>query len=67
MTSSIPSTLGDTLTDSPLRKAFLKWQCRVRQNAMRTNNGQPDDGIMPAVFLGEATEPMGHILSLIHI
>jgi len=49
--------------DHPLRKAFLKWQCRVRQMAMRDNYGRPDDAITPAVYLPDQAEPMGHIIT----
>ena len=64
--NSLGATLGETLDNSPLRKAFLRWQCRVRQMAMRDNFGRPDDGIMPAVHLEGAAEPMGHIITLIN-
>lgn len=49
-----------------MRKAFLNWQCRVRQMAMRDHEGRPDDGIMPAVFLADAPEPMGHIITVLN-
>lgn len=48
----------------PLRDAFLKWQCRVRQMAMRENMGRPDDGVMPEVILAGKTEPMGHLITV---
>lgn len=50
----------------PLRSAFLKWQCRVRQMSMRDNAGRPDDGIMPAVVLRGETEPLGHIITILN-
>ncbi len=52
--------------DSPLRLAFLRWQCRTRQIAMREHMGRPDDSITPAVWLDDAVEPMGHIITLIN-
>lgn len=52
--------------ESPLRTAFLKWQCRVRQMAMRDNLGRPDDSIMPALYLMDADEPMGQIITLLN-
>lgn len=64
--SSLGAALGQTFEDSPLRKAFLRWQCRVRQMAMRDNSGRPDDGIMPQLTLTGDTEPMGHIITLIN-
>ncbi|MEL7515500.1 MAG: hypothetical protein AAFU82_04850 [Pseudomonadota bacterium] len=57
--------LGESLSASPLRTSFLKWQCRVRQMAMRDNQGRPDDGITPALFLLDETEPLGHIITLL--
>lgn len=64
--SSLASALGVSFSDSPLRLAFLKWQCRTRQIAMRDNNGRPDDAIMPAVWLPDATEPMGHVITILN-
>lgn len=64
--TSLAATLGTSFSDSPLRKAFLRWQCRVRQTAMRDNEGRPDDGIIPAVFLPGEDEPMGHIITLLN-
>jgi hypothetical protein len=48
----------------PLKVAFLRWQCRVRQIAMRDRMGRPDDGIMPALTLPGDAEPMGHIITV---
>lgn len=64
--SSIPAALGQSYVDSPLRKGFLKWQCRVRQMAMRDADGRPDDAIMPRVFLPGSDEPFGHIITILN-
>ena len=64
--SSLGAILGQSVSDSPLRKAFLRWQCRVRQIAMRDMDGRPDDGIMPAVFLPGQDAPMGHIITVMN-
>ncbi|MFT5001019.1 MAG: hypothetical protein ACI875_002028, partial [Planctomycetota bacterium] len=48
-----------------LRDGFLRWQCRVRQLAMRDNFGKPDDAIAPAVRLQGADEDMGHIITVL--
>ncbi len=64
--SSLGAILGQTPAEAPLRKAFLKWQCRVRQTAMRDQEGRPDDGIMPAVYLPGESEPMGHIITVMN-
>ncbi len=63
---SLGAALGETYATSPLRLAFLKWQCRVRQIAMRDNFGRPDDAITPALFLGDDPEPLGHIITLLN-
>lgn len=60
------AALGDTHSRSPLRRAFLKWQCRVRQIAMREAQGRPDDAITPALYLPGEAEPMGHVITLMH-
>lgn len=50
---------------SPLRDAFLHWQCRVRQIAMREKAGQPDEAIMPAVTLEGEREPLGQVITVL--
>ena len=46
------------------REAFLKWQCRVRQIAMREAMGRPDGAVMPAVTLPGGSEPLGHVITV---
>lgn len=48
-----------------LGRAFLRWQCRVRQMAMREAEGRPDAAIMPTVTLDGADEPMGQVLTVL--
>ena len=50
----------------PLRRAFLRWQCRVRQIAMREEEGRPGEAIMPAVVVDGQAEPMGHIITVLN-
>lgn len=64
--SSIATQLGQSYSDHPLRQAFMKWQCRVRQLSMRETDGRPDDAIMPAVHINGQDEPMGHIITLLN-
>ncbi|MAZ21831.1 MAG: hypothetical protein CMN19_11885 [Roseovarius sp.] len=45
---------------------FLRWQCRVRQMAMRDQEGRPDDAITPAVYLPGEDDAMGHIITLLN-
>lgn len=47
-----------------LRESFVKWQCRVRQIAMREGGGKPSDGMMPALRLSQDGEPVGHIIAV---
>lgn len=63
---SLGAALGESFSSAPLRMAFLKWQCRVRQIAMRDGQGRPDDAIMPALFLPGSDEAMGHIITLLN-
>jgi len=64
--SSLAATLGITPQEHPLKGAFLKWQCRVRQMSMRDNEGRPDAAIMPEVILGGQTEPLGAIITVLN-
>lgn len=63
---SLASALGTSMSDHPLRDGFLKWQCRVRQIAMRETEGRPDDAITPALVLAGDTEPFGHVITLLN-
>ena len=49
----------------PLRDMFIRWQCRVRQIAMRQNGGRPDDAVMPELTLPGASEPLGHVITVL--
>ena len=60
------SSINEISEGAELRKSFLKWQCRVRQSAMRENAGRPDDGIMPIIKLKNAESAFGSIITLIH-
>jgi len=51
--------------DHPLRDAFLRWQCRVRQMMMRDDQGRPGDPVMPALTLPGDREPMGHVITVL--
>ncbi len=62
--SSISAQMGQSMSSHPLRRAFLKWQCRVRQLAMREADGRPDDAIMPMVILPDEEDPLGQIITV---
>ena len=63
--SSIAQVLGVTPDPHPLRDSFMRWQCRVRQMAMRDNQGRPDSAITAELTLPGADEPMGSVITLI--
>ena len=48
-----------------LRDAFLRWQCRVRQIAMRENGGYPDEAITPMLKLSDNTEPSARLITVL--
>ncbi|MDG1177771.1 MAG: hypothetical protein P8L36_14435 [SAR324 cluster bacterium] len=48
----------------PLQDHFLGWQCRVREYAMRNNEGRPTPGMCPTVFL-ESGEQVVSALKLV--
>ncbi len=50
----------------PLRDAFLRWQCRVRQITMRDKMGRPDPGMMPELTLAGETEPLGSLITVLN-
>ena len=62
---SIVQIFGKAPKNRDLMERFLRWQCRVRQIAMRDNDGRPDDAIMPELTLKGDAEPLGHIITLL--
>lgn len=65
MTSAAQRLAGVT-PPHPRRAAFLGWQCRVRQHAMRKGQGRPDDGVTPSLTLPGAAAPMGHVITVMN-
>ena len=49
-----------------LRNHFLGWQCRLRQLAMREEEGRPTSGMRPEITVAGDAEPLGSITVLIH-
>ena len=49
-----------------LRDAFLGWQCRLRQLAVRQGGGRPTMGMRPLVTLDGDAEALGQITVLIN-
>ena len=63
---NITSTVIGKQDQFELRKSFIKWQCRVRQIAMRENGGKPDEGIIPIIKLETLSSELGSVITLIH-
>ncbi|MCY4451847.1 MAG: hypothetical protein OXC01_07845 [Immundisolibacterales bacterium] len=49
--------------NAELRDRFLRWQCRVRQIAMRRHEGRPTSGMTPVVATGD--EPVARIVTVL--
>ena len=62
--NALAAQFGISSDPSPNQRAFLGWQCRCRQMMMRDNEGKPTDAVMPEVTLAGATEPLGHIITI---
>lgn len=62
--TSLAAQFGLTPPPHPLRDAFLGWQCRARQMMMRDHGGKPTDAVTPAVIVKGASEPLGHIITI---
>ena len=49
----------------PIQDHFLGWQCRVREYAMRNNEGRPTPGMCPRVSLESGTEVISALTLLL--
>lgn len=56
---------GSAAPPQALSQAFLGWQCRIRQQAVRRDGGRPSSGMRPEAFLGDGRAPLGRIVVLI--
>ena len=58
--------MTEVLTDAGLamRRHFLGWQCRIRQRAMRRDDGRPSEGMRPQLMCGNG-EDLGHVTVVI--
>lgn len=63
--NGIQEVFGIEQEPSPLRDAFMRWQCRVRQIAMREKQGKPDAGAIAEVVPEGASEPLGSIITVL--
>ncbi len=64
--SSVSVLLGDSYAKYRLKDKFLKWQCLVRQIMMREHLGKPTNSVMPEVFLGNKSENIGTIITIMN-
>ena len=48
-----------------LRNRFLAWQCRIRQIAMRGDDGRPSSGMMPLVLASDGNAPLSRIVTVL--
>lgn len=64
MSSSVIQVFRKQPKNQKLLESFMRWQCRVRQTAMRDNQGRPDDSIAPSLTLAGESEPMGSIITV---
>jgi len=63
-TTSVVQIVRKLPKNSELMEQFMRWQCRIRQIAMRENEGMPDDSISPAVTLAGESAPLGQIITI---
>jgi len=63
--TSVVELIGKLPQNNELKEQFLRWQCRVRQIAMREHLGRPDDAITPSLTVQGESEPMGHIITVL--
>jgi len=56
---------GKNSEANSLKMEFLRWQCRVRQIAMRENGGRPDSSITPALSLLGTKERLARLVTVI--
>lgn len=55
---------GNEAARRRLREEFLRWQCRVRRWAVREQDGRPAPGMCPLVYLPDAEDALGNIVTL---
>ena len=48
-----------------LRDGFLRWQCRIRQIAMRSHDGRPTSGMTPLVSSADESIPVASVVTVL--
>ena len=49
-----------------LARAFLGWQCRIRQIAFRQDHGRPSDGMSPMIYAAGDARLIGRIIAVLN-
>ena len=49
-----------------LGRAFLGWQCRIRQIAFRQDHGRPSDGMSPMIYAAGDARLIGRIIAVLN-
>ncbi len=57
--------MADMAAAEAARRAFLKWQCRARQMAIRERGGQPDESVSPEVSFRDGFPAIGRIVTVL--
>ena len=57
--------MADMAAAEAARRAFLKWQCRVRRMAIRERGGQPDESVSPEVSFPDGSPAIGRIVTVL--
>lgn len=53
------------MTPETLRQQFLLWQCRIRQIAMRADDGRPSEGMRPKILSSDGRILSGGVIVLL--
>lgn len=56
---------GTATSPEALAQAFLGWQCRIRQHAVRRDGGRPSSAMRPEALAGDGSDSLGRIVVLI--
>lgn len=48
--------------NSPLKRYFLGWQCRIRQQAVRNDEGRPCEGMRAGVYVSISERNLGPVV-----
>ncbi|MEM7260204.1 MAG: hypothetical protein AAF404_22765, partial [Pseudomonadota bacterium] len=52
-----------TNINQPLQRYFLGWQCRIRQQAVRNDEGRPSEGMLAEVYVSISERNLGPLVT----